>query len=498
MAEILLGRESGPHGFERPVVIKRILPHLARDPKFVEMFIDEARTVATIRHANVVQVHELVQHEGELALVMEFLEGESADALLRRLASASLRMPVALAAHVVAAACAGLHAAHELTGDDGSKRQLVHRDVTPHNLLITFDGQVKVIDFGIAKVAGGASRTETGHIKGKFAYMSPEQCSGEPLDRRSDVFSLGVVLFELATGHRAFKRATDLLTMRAICEDPVVKPSEIVAGFSAELEAVILRALARNREDRFATAADMRRELLAAMRTLPLDDDPEAALGALMRETFASQITEKRDMLRRVAQGQQLESPPASDPDEDDAAVPIALSGEPTRTATVWATGSRPAPRRRKAIAFGVVAAAMLAIGAVALRSFDDERPIRTNADLVPVVPASPVTSARTVKFAVRSEPRGARVELDDEELGVTPLTVELPATTAPRVLRVTRQGYEHYVERVQLSSDQHLELQLKPTSPAARVPPRLPSAASTQPPRDSSAKPPRDFHGFD
>src|SRR5262245_48097918 len=221
MAEILLGKLVGPSGFERPVVIKRILPHLAKRSSFVQMFLDEARVVARIRHPNVVHVHELGKDGDELFMVMEYLDGESLQNVQRRTRKNKERLPLALAAHVVAQVAGGLHAAHELADDAGRPLGLVHRDVSPHNVFITYDGNVKVLDFGIAKFAERATDTEAGQLKGKFPYMSPEQCRGLPLDRRSDVFSLGTVLFELVTGRRLFARDTGLLAMQAVVSDRV-------------------------------------------------------------------------------------------------------------------------------------------------------------------------------------------------------------------------------------------------------------------------------------
>lgn len=226
MAEILLGRLAGPSGFSRPVVIKRILPHLARDRRFRDMLIDEARVVARIAHPNVVAVSELGSEDGELFLVMEYLEGESLGSLMRRLFTRGETLDPALACHVIAETAAGLHAAHELTDAAGRPLELVHRDVTPQNVFVTYGGEIKLLDFGIAKAADRSTRTETGMVKGKFAYMSPEQCLGKPLDRRSDLFSLAILLYELTTGRRLFKCASELLTFRAICELPIVPPSQ--------------------------------------------------------------------------------------------------------------------------------------------------------------------------------------------------------------------------------------------------------------------------------
>jgi eukaryotic-like serine/threonine-protein kinase len=206
MAEILLARLDGAEGFQRPVVVKRILPQLARTRSYRDMFVDEARIVAGIRHPNVVQVHELGQQDDELFLVMEYLDGESLGSLMRRLWSRGRRMDRDVAAWVVAEACAGLHAAHELTDEDGLPRNLVHRDVSPHNVFLGYQGGVKVLDFGIAQASERITKTETGQVKGKFEYMSPEQIQSRPLDRRADVFALGVLLYELTTARRLFKR----------------------------------------------------------------------------------------------------------------------------------------------------------------------------------------------------------------------------------------------------------------------------------------------------
>src|SRR4051794_11133466 len=176
MAEVFLGRVRGPSGFERPVVLKRMLPHLIRQESFVNMFLDEARIVARVRHPNVVQVHELTREGGELFMVMEYLEGESLAGLSRRLMARGETLDPEIAAYVVAEACSGLHSAHELRGDDGKSVGVVHRDVSPQNLFVTFAGSVKILDFGIAKAQDRVTRTETGELKGKLDYMSPEQC----------------------------------------------------------------------------------------------------------------------------------------------------------------------------------------------------------------------------------------------------------------------------------------------------------------------------------
>ncbi len=364
MAEILLARLVGPSGFERLVVIKRIFAHLAKDPDFVTMFLDEARTVARINHPNVVQVHELAKEEGDLFLAMEYLEGETVSGLLRRLWSGQKTLDPAIAAHVVAEACRGLQAAHDLTDDEGTPLDLVHRDVSPQNLFITYGGAVKILDFGIAKVSNRSTKTEPGQIKGKYAYMSPEQCAGKNLDRRSDVFSLGIVFHELLTGHRLFARPTEMETLRAVCEGSIAPPSKVAPGVPAAIESVCLRALERRREERYASCAEMRKDLLGALRARGSTDDPEAALAALMQSLYPDRIEEKREMVRRVRLGHAVERAPAAEIDVD---VELPQVDEATRTELVSPVFASEHPTARRATGRRVaIAAGLLGIATVA------------------------------------------------------------------------------------------------------------------------------------
>lgn len=303
MAEILLAKLAGPKGFERLVVIKRILPHLAKKRSFIDMFVDEARICASIHQKNVVQVHELCQDDDELFLVMEYLEGESLSGLIRRLIARDQQLNFGLVAHIIAEACAGLHAAHELCSKDGASLHVVHRDISPQNLFITFSGEVKVLDFGIAKASGRITDTKAGTLKGKFAYMSPEQCRGNELDRRSDLFSLGTVLHELSTCRQLFGRDSDLMILKAICEQDIVVPSQRREKYPKELERICMKALARSRRERYQDAAEMRQDLFGFLHGRGLQTDPERVLAQTMRELFSDRIAEKREMVSRIESG---------------------------------------------------------------------------------------------------------------------------------------------------------------------------------------------------
>jgi serine/threonine-protein kinase len=256
MAEVYLALSGELSGFRTLMVVKRILPHLASNSQFIRMFLDEARIAALLDHPNVVRIIE-VGHDGdEYFLVMELVQGKPLSAVLRKAISEKSPLTHAQAAFIVAQAANGLGYAHNLGDSDGRPLNIVHRDVSPQNILISFEGAVKVIDFGIARALGRVTQTSPGGLKGKIQYMSPEQASAEDVDPRSDVFTLGVVLWEVLVGRRLFHRETELGTMRAIVDEPIPLPSETVRVPPA-LEAIVMRALDKNPQQRFQTAQEM-------------------------------------------------------------------------------------------------------------------------------------------------------------------------------------------------------------------------------------------------
>jgi serine/threonine-protein kinase len=266
------------------------------------MFLDEARTAAGIGHANVAQVFELGRDDDTYWLAMEYLHGEPLREVIRRAEVQRVRVGAGIAARICADAALGLHAAHELRRKDGSLLGLVHRDVSPHNLFVTYDGHVKVVDFGIAKSADRlAEDTGAGILKGKIAYMSPEQVSRGAVDRRTDVFALGVVLWEMTTGRRLFRSDTDLETLSKLLDCVVPRPSSIVPGYPPELEACVLKALARRLEDRYATAQDFSRALQQYLvRSGSFVGVEEVA--ELMRALFADRIRTREAHLAWAAE----------------------------------------------------------------------------------------------------------------------------------------------------------------------------------------------------
>jgi serine/threonine protein kinase len=303
MAEIWLARVPGMSGFEKLVVIKRLLDKLARDHEYVEMFLDEARINARLAHSNVAQVLELGQVEGKYFMAMEYVPGLSVSQVGKRATQRLGDVPQEVACGIVSQACAGLHYAHQMTMPDGTPLGIIHRDVSPQNLIMTFEGLVKVLDFGIAKAHDRRSKTKTGLVKGKFSYMSPEQCLGQALDRRSDVFALGIVLFELSTARRLFKRGSTYDTYTAITKADVPRPRTLNPKIDPAVEAVILRALQLRVEDRYATAEEMQEALDQAMRGIGLRGSA-TDLGKFMEGTFAAEEIEQQRLVSQAQRGE--------------------------------------------------------------------------------------------------------------------------------------------------------------------------------------------------
>ena len=300
MASVHLARVDGPGGFQKWVAIKRIHSHLVEDESFVNMFFDEARVAARISHPNVATVFDLGKDEDSYWIAMEYLHGEPLRETMRRTEPPGHPMPPEIACRIIADAAEGLHAAHELFGRGGEKLNLVHRDVTPHNLFVTYEGTTKVVDFGIAKFSSRMASTRAGTLKGKIAYMSPEQVAGDPIDRRTDLFALGVVLWELTTGQRLFRMESDLDTMAKVQECNPARPSTIVRGYPIDLEKIVMKALSKNKNERYRTAREFSRALqsLLMRRGLFVGSDEVAAY---MQSLFSDRIRKRDEHLRWAA-----------------------------------------------------------------------------------------------------------------------------------------------------------------------------------------------------
>ncbi len=294
-ASVHLGALSSAGGFQKTVAIKRLHPNLARDPEFTSLLLDEARLAVRIVHPNVVQMLDVVQKSGETFLVMEYVHGETLHRLLAATTASGARVTPSVAVTVMAGVLRGLHAAHEATGDEGAPLGLVHRDVSPQNVMVGVDGLARVVDFGIAKAAGQSQITREGRVKGKLAYMAPEQIHGEPLTRQADVYGAAVVLWEVLTGERLFAADSEAAVEAKILNHVVRVPTEVVPELSIAWNRVILRALARDPASRFASAL----ELADALEQCA----PKASaseVGAWVRASAGEALAARQDAVRAL------------------------------------------------------------------------------------------------------------------------------------------------------------------------------------------------------
>jgi serine/threonine protein kinase len=372
MATLYLGRRSGPAGFRRFVAVKVVHRELAEDPQFVAMFLDEARLSAAIHHPNVVHVEALGEIDGQHYLVMEHIDAVTVADILQGLAKIRQPMPVAVAVSIAAQLADGLHAAHEAVDDKGHPLNLVHRDVSPQNVLVTVPGHLKLIDFGIAKARGRLQSTEKGALRGKLAYMSPEQLHGLEVDRRTDLFALGIILWEMLTLRRLFWSPNELEIMNKVRRAEVQAPSALRPEVPREVDEVVLRALAKAPEDRPETAYAMRRALVHALpdammvepRTLARLVQGPARARLEHRRRWQRRLQELEDDSKTVNSGPpswmgvdtrpRLFEPPAQTLEEVEAELAVAREGDDPgalalslgRWATALAEGGEPARAR--------------------------------------------------------------------------------------------------------------------------------------------------------
>ena len=408
MGTVYVGNKQGVAGFERLVAIKCCHPHLRDDREFVDMFLDEARLAARIHHPNVVATLDVACTD-VLYLVMEYIEGDSLFGILRRAQRAGAFLPIGVATRIVLDVLRGLHAAHQLHGSDGAPLNLVHRDVSPQNILVGVDGVSRISDFGVAFAAARTTATDGGRLKGKFSYMAPEQLRNEDANRRLDVFSAGVVLWEALACRPLFRRKDDIATINAVLATEVPAPSSIVAAIPPALDAVVLKALQRDPAARYQSAA----ELADALEQLPIEPASPRAVAAFVEGSLGTSLAERRAQIREASESAQpgfdgapIKSDVRPSPVRSAIDVPLADVEVTTIAKTDWMnapTQSAPTPLQsaqppaappvatRDAIEHrrirGLLAAAMLllvgsALGLLLARSSDepDAAPAKTSA----------------------------------------------------------------------------------------------------------------------
>jgi eukaryotic-like serine/threonine-protein kinase len=446
MAELFLALQKSVAGFEKLLVIKRILPAMNQDKGFIDMLLHEARIAATLSHANIVQIFDVGQVDGTYFIAMEHVHGEDLRGIVRQMRKKGvIEFPLEHAIEIMLGVTSGLSYAHEKRDLDGSPLNIVHRDISPQNVVVTFSGDVKIVDFGIAKSDTKMhTETQSGKLKGKVPYMSPEQARGESLDARSDVFAVGVMLFELTTGRRLFKGQSEFETLKLICEREYPRPSSVRPGYPAELEAIVMKALAKDREARFQSAREMQSALEEYVRRerIPVSN---VALTQYMQSLFEDKLQAQKEQL---LQGKQL----ADIIERDRPSETLPLDQEPSqrlsssllsapsaaRTVTEIRAVQRTNPLKVTAI-MALVAGGLIAAGFVWRASHKEV----VSAVVVP--PPQPVEAkVAHGTVSLTSDPPGATIWVDGEMRSeVTPAQVaQLPLGRSFDV-KLTKDGFE-------------------------------------------------------
>lgn len=431
MATVHIGRLRGAGGTARTVAIKRLHPSFAKDPEFAAMLLDEARMTMRIRHANVVPTIDVVADRDELFLVMEFVLGESLASVLKVLRVKGERMPMRVAAAVASDMLRALHAAHETTSEDGAPLGIVHRDVSPQNVIVGADGLTRVLDFGVAKAAGRTHTTREGEVKGKLPYMSQEQFLVADVDRRTDVFATAVVIWEALTGKALFARDAPGLTIQALLYDRIPAPSEEASEISAALDAVILRGLERNRELRYASAQEMAIALEAA-----IDPASPREVSEFLQATCGEALRARSEMIAAIEARAPLGE--GAPPPSSSTGTPVVRDLDPdaTRLDVAAATTNEAPPlepsraRRRVPLPIALLIAA-LAIGiGFSLK--------------IGLFSPSPVTALATSSAPLTPSPQAAQVSAPLATVTVAPAESVAPLVTATATATQTAAAPPH------------------------------------------------------
>jgi serine/threonine-protein kinase len=490
-ANVSLAVARGPSGFNKLVVLKAMKHALRTEPEFARMYMDEARLAARINHPNNVQTNEVFEFEGLPVLVMEYLEGQPLSSIVSR-ASALGAFSLLMHLKVISDVLSGLQYSHELTDYDGTPLGLVHRDVSPHNVFVTFDGQVKLLDFGIAKLSSSRVETDTGVIKGKLHYMPPEQVAGERLDRRADLYAVGVMLWEAAAGQKMWQGMSDATVMNKIVNGEITGLSEIGANIAPGLQRVIERSLAPDQDDRYAAAADLQKDLdeWIAGQGAPIKD---REIGKAVEELFRTE----RATTRRLVEAQLHKVSNLSEVEfEKLSPVSLTMSGTlaaaPVSRTTKRDSESSAIGRAKSTLVAGTTAA-VIAVGAVAAWQFYSEPQApaldpSAQREMARVAPAATRSSVVTVR--VTAFPATAKLFWDGELLPSNPMTRTHTLDVGSKHRLVARaEGYEAEVREVRLDQDIDVVLTLR-EKPREVAPEAEPLPAKKRPAKAEAPKP--------
>ena len=460
MAKVYLAIQRAVAGFEKLVVIKRILPELSEDAAFVEMLLSEARTAATLNHPNIVQTFDVGEVELTYYIAMEHINGEDIRSIVRAMKRSNVtEFPVEHTLSIILGMCAGLAYAHDKKDLEGNPLSIVHRDISPQNVLITFTGDVKIVDFGIAKTTEVAigEKTQAGQLKGKVPYMSPEQASGHHIDHRSDIFAVGIMLFELTTGRRLFKAKSEFETLKLICEREYPRPSQIRGDYPPALEAIVMKALAKDPLQRYQSARDMQADLEGFIREERIAASA-VSLANWMKMLFEDKIAEQKEALQDV---KQLADVIASQRriDTDMYAGTSTTTGAATISGTDIAAYQRAGTRKSRMWMGAAIAIAATALGGAGLfvvMQGQAQTPVAAPTNETHALPAPVDEVAKKGSIVVETDPPGAYVRVAGELVGgQTPLTVDKLPLGSDIEVKVSMDGYETVTKTIHLTDGQ-------------------------------------------
>ncbi|MCL2823412.1 MAG: serine/threonine protein kinase [Polyangiaceae bacterium] len=554
MAKVFLAVASGPSGFSKLVVLKTIRIHLVDDPDTLQMFLDEARIAGRLNHANVVDTLEVAKIDGHHIMVMEYLDGQSFATILRRTKKNNVDLPLSFSLRCVADSLQGLHYAHELKDFDGTPMALVHRDVSPQNIFVTYDGQVKILDFGIAKATTSSSETKAGVIKGKIAYMAPEQFLGEMTDRRIDIYAMGAVLWQVATGHRLWRGMVDGQVIHRVIAGDIPDPSTVNRDVDPRLARITMKALARHRDERYPTCTALLNDIekLIALLGPPISS---REIGALVSELFADERREITSVVeRQLSKAQNCNTQefkqtylPAIHPItkghaivSTDSTGQMVISTHSSRVGNLLSGSNsglygastnsgaatahsipdgiihKPAARRPWALIAGAAAIGVAGIVAWQVASKREEQPATATGTPTESAAPQPATNETDsqILIEIKAEPSSARIFIDEIEKLGNPVSHRVPKDGKPHKIRIQAAGHETREVEILADNDVSATIALEKsqspdapthttvgraprqhnpnkTEPTETTPPPPPPPPTTTTPPKSTAKPP-------
>ena len=506
MAEVFQAVAGGPEGFQRSLVIKRMLPNLSQDAAFVRMFIDEAKLSGLLSHPNLVQIFEFGKVDDSFFIAMEYVHGRTLAAIKNKLSQQGRVAPVSATVEIARQICRGLDYAHSLESPEGQSLGIVHRDISPPNVMLDFHGVVKILDFGIARVAEGLreSRTQVGTMKGKVSYMSPEQLRLEDIDRRSDIFAVGIVLHEMLTGQRLFKGTNEYESSRMVLELDVPLPSDLNAEVSPELDGIVMRALQRNPDARYPNAGEMALALQGVAGAMSLS--PHEHLK-LLEELFPGEAmaTKKGMTASGTMPAATSFAPPPSSEQPTSFLRPAGRGNDDEPSRRHWRENATETSVRKWATRFlaGMVTSVALVLAVLLGSRLEhrlEHRYSTTTVAATPVVAAAPETGPVRIHLSIDSNPQDAQVIQVDTGvlLGRTPLATTVPRSVAAISFRLEKKDFQPAIYKIIPDLDKIVRVDLARSPEASGTDRKTPSAdpAAVPAPRATeSAKQPRHRH---